>query len=83
VSSAVCILLEIMRFNRTDHALEIVLHTRRNCYRNLRDFKTGFKMERISRTQIFVLFSKYGSRVASADNARSQCPSLSRMLEIA
>jgi hypothetical protein len=73
-----------MRFHRTDHVLEIVLHTRQNCYRNLRDFKTGSKMERISKTQIFGQFSKYGSAVTSADNAgRLQCPSLGRMLEIA
>jgi len=72
-----------MRFHRTDHVLEIVLHTRQNCYRNLRDFKTGSKMERSIRTQIFGQFSKYKSRVTLADNAgKSQCPSLSRMLEI-
>jgi len=75
---------ENMRFHRTDHVLEIVLPTRENCYRNLRDFKTGFKMERISGTQIFGKVSKYRSVVTSADSAgRSQCPSLSRMLEIA
>lgn len=84
MSSAVCMLPENMRFHRTDHVLEIVFPTRENCYRNLRDFKTGFKMERISETQIFGQFSKYRSGGTSADNAeRSQCPCLSRMLEIA
>jgi hypothetical protein len=73
-----------VRFHGTGNVLEIVLPTRENCYRNLRDFKTGFKMERISRSQIFSQFSKYRSGVTSGDNARrSQCSSLSRVLEIA
>jgi hypothetical protein len=55
VSSAVCSLTENTRFHRTDHGLEIVLHTRQYCYRNLRDFKTCFKMERISRTQKYLV----------------------------
>jgi hypothetical protein len=75
---------ENTRFHGADHVLEIVLPTRENCYRNVRDFKTGFKMERISGTQIFGQFSKYRNGVTSADNAgRSHCPSFSRMHEIA